>query len=230
MSVYGIQVRNDRSKIIIDSNHINHCLTQSGSASITTYNAISIDTQLTPPIIAIQPPTNCYASPWSIVKNSAGRWVSFCLSCSPGYSATVPWRNYNDSGKISQESYGIRLFDRRGRPSFDSGNTPLLIEEVHSVTAGVEWLYDEVLTLSHPNVSNPYYIFSPIGSGVYCTWEGYYSNGNPVTYVYWLKVGAKKISATQVNFAWFTVSAGWVYGAYTVSNAWWMPMDVVLVL
>jgi hypothetical protein len=172
MSLYGVKVYNDHSKIIIDDKYINHAGTQEGT--VTTwdsgyYKQVTIDGQDFCPLIAIKPGTAGGVAVLNVGKTN-NLFTNFILLAELNANPSIAWKVFNCSGFDSGDEYGFRIRDREGRIAFDSGNKPLAFVEDQIVAAPGSFASTQ--TFSHSTV-DPYYVFNPGGMGVYGNWLEY---------------------------------------------------------
>jgi len=204
MSDYGLKINNTKSEIQIDSVYSNYLLEKTGSISSLEglSTTVSIDNNLYPPIAAIRPTSDSsgvcgvfdvsYSNPYYTgVRFFGGKeGAGVHGSCSFDYKIFTLKKELITS---SVSEYGLRIRDSLGNLIYHTLSNSFKILESGIATIGS--------TYSHPNYSNPYYIFSPWHSAIFSHHPGFPFPPMPM---YSLKSGLAKISSTSVQMKWTT--------------------------
>ena len=219
MSNYGLLVRNADHEIQIDSTYRNLSLDQEGATTLHRsnsetgyYHKLYINSSHLVPVFLMQPPSNGFVALRSYHKNNNN---FDRIDIAPEKDGLlIDWQCYRENRTPSNETYGFRVFNPNHNLCFDSGKHYFKIHSVHSLT--LEPAYNQSLhykDISHPDISNPYYILTP-SSFCYEVWPvGSTGYSNAFYYL----MGLKKLSSTSVRVGWFLfLTETWL--AYTVKQ------------
>jgi len=213
---YGFKVKNVNNEIQIDGQYRNYCFVE-GDNNVTITNGggvtnywthISITPSSEPPLILFQPNTNAYVTIDSYSK-TGNLYNGFnVVTQHPGIgvnSTTINWKKYLPTSEESTNTYGLRVYNNNNELVYDSGKNYFKIHAVETINIEAD---DSPVTITHSDISNPYYILAP---------SGFWVLAIPGQAIMFLKVGLKKINATQVSLGWFMFASG----AYPP----WLPQE-----
>lgn len=203
MSDYGLITKNDSGDVQIDSKYRNLSLHQSGTKTVSnvngTWSTISLTSSTLVPLIAIKPNTDDFVSVLGVGKTSSN-YDKFYMITQPYCSTSVAWRSYRENPSPSNETYGLRVYNSNEELCFDSGLEYLKIYAVE-VFSNFPLPDDETpyVDVSHPGISDPYYILS--GSGFYYqeVTDDYGSS-----WIWWT-LTMMKLSSTSVRIGWSNI-------------------------
>jgi hypothetical protein len=207
---YGMRIKNNDLKIIIDENYSNYVLYESGTLTLvfsTSPNTLrgshSFSSSISvPPIIALKPRSD-YHIGLEKYTQSGDNYAGFSLVGSPAGAGNldIDWMAFVPvSHHESTENYGLKIFNASGDVTFDSGRKYLKIVSIISSNlssggSSATGYKNENLTHAtgtHYFTSAPFGLIADIESfGVSPTRTGYSFR----------VAGFKYINSTTVNFA-----------------------------
>jgi len=232
MSDYGLKTINSDGGIQIDSIYRNLSLDESGDTETITngnyvfssyYTCVSLTSSTLVPLILMRPNTDRFIS----VKNYHKTNDNFDrvdiiteANSDSAISTEIDWRSYRENRTVSEESYGLLVYNANGDLCFDSGKRYFKIHSVHSIAldspvdGDIE--YGDYEDITHSGISNPFYLLSP--ASIYVTFVFF----NPPNYYYnaFWSIGMKKLTSTSVRVGWFRhrlIATGGAYSAVGVN-------------
>lgn len=210
MSDYGLVVKNNNQEIQIDSKYRNLSLDQSGSGvsisngntSATAYTRINVAASPLLPLVLIQPNTDDYITVRNYYK-SGSNFSGVDVVTKYNQSTTINWKSYRENRTLSNEDYGLLVYNSGNNLCFDSGKDYFKIYSVHtginlsSPPAGL--LDGDYSDISHDGISNPYCILS---SNSFWQRMTHNPQANYANIYLWV-IGFKKLSSTSIRIGWY---------------------------
>lgn len=234
---YGIRIKNSSGEIQIDGEYRNLAFTEDDSdVAISNDNtdgghatSIAITSNSLVPLILMRPDTDQFVTIITYLKSN-GNYTNFKVTTSFSQSTKIDWRCYRQTVTVSS-GYGLRIKDALGAAVFHSFDNHFKIYSIHDIDLAApdfeSFPYEDI---SHPDISDPYYILTPVGLWV-TDWAGPFPP-SPPGYFRWelCKIGIKKLSSTSVRVGWFAFGALAIPGSPPGGvNEGWNPTAKLIV-
>jgi hypothetical protein len=201
---YGINVKNTDGDIIIDGIYKNFAEVASGSITMTGFSVgfdtISFTEVNQPVLIALRPAEGKNVVLWGYRKTGSNYDGFYVMGTAGG---NLDYKVFIGHPALSEDNYGMRIFDASGNLVFESSNKYF---NVYSVNTGISLAVPDFATedtagtyydISHPGISDPYYFLSPLG---YYARKLAINEFKSICKVW--RTGIKKISSTSVRVSW----------------------------
>ena len=207
MSEFGIQIKNNNNEMVIDGKSkcfglynigsnmfINNDGTISGYHQLVNFSA----TTSNPTIVLLRPGTDRYVQVESMVVNGLN-FSGFYAVTERNNSTNADFKIYSAHPPINTMDYGLSILNENNEVVFGSNNDYFKITQAQ--TANLVLTANASSLVVHTEISNPYYILSPMGY----SWLG---KENPGGYNQWYRIGLKKVDATSVMVGRFLIFSG----------------------